>query len=328
MKTSNINLVAVAAFVAAFIFTGCTNPEVDVRKSVEITLHPSTILSGFTPYKSSNFDMFSDKDGESALRITCLLYDEAGKLCFSDEAAVEDFYKDVTFSTPVDDEASYTLVALATCIQGPLSSPTYEAYTISDTGYLQHLKVKQIISNSLYSSLSVMGYASCKIESSEKVFLNMEPGTALVYIQYKNIHAHDNDGVFNGGVDMYAMGISNNNLLQFSNLGAATYSQIDGTDPLIPYIEPANNPEATNIYEMYNLYPGIVTLLGFVASGNDISDFSAQTVDIEPGHQYVFSMDCSALKLTASESVLGSKSKAAGGVLLEESSTRSLKELN
>lgn len=304
MKTINKLILALIASIAAVSFSGCINHEVNVQESIEITLRPSTILSGFTPYKSSDFDMYSDsKNGVSKLRITCLIYDSTGKLCFSKESLLNNFNEEVTFSVQsVNDGSSYTMVALATCIFGSLSSPSIEAYSIKNTGYIDQLKVEQNVdfSNSYYSAWSVMGYAVREIRDEKSVFVNLDPGIALVYLQYKGIHAVNN-------IDAYAFGWSCNNIMQFSSY-IPKYSQSSEDNLVLSILEPASYPESNNIYEMYNAFPGTVNVMGFTTIGNDVAVVASEKISLDKGHQYVFSLDCVSFKLTAEEAVLGAKS--------------------
>lgn len=190
MKTNIIFRTATLIAVLSCLF-GCTNPEVELRKGIEILIHPSTILSGFTPFKSDNFKMRSD----SHVRITCLLYDDNGKLAYQEQSLLGDFNQDITFHTTLN-EGTYTVVALATCIQGTLSDPTDEAYSISGTESLKQLRIEQQIKSgfSYTSTWSVMGYASKSVSFDDsQVILNMKPATSLVYMHWQDVHAHDND---------------------------------------------------------------------------------------------------------------------------------------
>ena len=190
MKT-NIFIHTAVIFAALSCLFGCTNPEIEIRKGIEIQIRPSTILSGFTPLKSDNFEMRSD----SHLRITCLIYDGNGKLAYQEQTLLGNFNQDITFHTTLN-EGTYTVVALATCIQGTLSAPTDEAYSISGTESLKQLRIEQqTMSGFSYTSTwSMIGYAYQSVSFDDsQVILNMKPATSLVYMYWKNIHAHDND---------------------------------------------------------------------------------------------------------------------------------------
>ncbi|MCQ2181974.1 MAG: FimB/Mfa2 family fimbrial subunit [Bacteroidales bacterium] len=454
MKTNNIILAVASAVIMTFSFTCCTNPEVEVRNSIEIKLCPSTILSGLTPYNSSDFKMDTYDDETCHLRISCLLYDEAGKLAYRQEALLDDYNSDVSFTAMLD-AGSYRLIALATNIFGTLSSPTLEAYSITGAEQLNQLQIHQNNEESYYSTWSIMGYATYNVSDFEKdVVVNMEPATSLVYLQWKNIHAHDNDvttsdiygqytatatdywgqntftwsisiekdgssttdvivkdfspalynaeftaekgyntykgkisgntltiqkgqstgckdedgdvllegGTANGsyitledivlkigdgklttanmfgtcvpesdngwydlfspgvvfskalssGIDKYYIIYHLNDIMKFSDSGTPQYSSsLSSVSNEGSSVSPANNPSATNIYEMCNLFPGSINIFARTFVGNNQTDYSKQSISLKSGHQYVFSLDCNSIKLNASESVLGSKAVSA-----------------
>ena len=437
----------------AFCLTGCNNTEIEVRNSIEIKLRPSSILSGFTPYKSSDFEMETYNDETARLRITCLLYDEAGNLAYHQEELLDNYNSDISFTAMLDAE-SYKLIALATNIFGSLSSPSLEAYTITGTEHLDQLQILQDYHVSSYSTWSIMGYATRDVSNSEKeIVVNMEPATSLVYLQWQNIHAHDNDvsssdiygqytatatdywgentytwpitiekngssttdvivkdfspilykyeftaekgyntyngkisgktltipkgqstgfavddgdvllegGTINGdyitfedivleigngkltttnmfgtcvpssdggwydlfnpgvvfskasssGIDEYYIIYHLNDIMKFSDSGSPQYSSsLSSVDNKGRSVSPADYPNSTNIYEMCNLFPGSFNLFARTFVGNNSTDYSNQSVSLTAGHQYVFSLDCTSIKLTASEGVLGSKASA------------------
>lgn len=203
MKT-NIYFRTAAVLAAFSCLFGCTNPEIELHKSLEIQLHPSTILSAFTAYKSENFKMRDD----SHLRITCLIYDRNGNLAYNEQTLLDSFDQDISFRTTLDENnGNYTIIALATCIQGTLSSPSDEAYSILGTESLNQLRVELTNTDgySYYSTWSVMGYASQPVSSDDSVIsLNMKPATSLVYMRWQDIHAHDNDGSSTGIYGRYS----------------------------------------------------------------------------------------------------------------------------
>lgn len=450
MRTNNVILAVASACILTISLNCCTNPEIEVRNSTEIKLRPSTILSGFTPYKSSDFEMDTNDDETGHLRITCLLYDEAGNLAYSKEALLDDYTADVSFTAMLD-AGSYRLIALATNIIGALSSPTLEAYSITGTEHLNQLQIQQNDEESYYSTWSIMGYATRDVSDSDKdIVVNMEPATSLVYLQWKNIHAHDNDvttsdiygqytataidywgkhtyswpitiekdgssstdvivkdfspvfydaeltsekgyntykgkisgntliipkgqctgykdddgdvllegGIENGdyitfddivlkidegkltttnmfgtcvpesdngwydlfnpgvvfskasssGIDKYYIIYHLNDIMKFSDSGVPQYSSsLSSVSNGGSSISPANNPSSTNIYDMCNLFPGSINIFARTFIGNNQNDYSNQSISLKSGHQYVFSLDCGPIKLTASESVLGTK---------------------
>lgn len=314
MRTNHIFLAAISAVFMTFGLTGCSNPDVEVRKGLEIKLRPATILANFTPYNSSNLEQYSDDDATSHLRITCLLYDETGRLAYREETLLDDYNEDVSFTAMVGN-GSYKLIALASNIIGTLYSPTVEAYSITGTEYLSQLQIQQneVSTNnradSFYSTWSILGYATRTIGDSEKdLVISLESATSLVYLQWKSIHAHDNDG---SGIDEYYIIYHLNDIMRFSDSGTPEYSSsLSATSNNGCSVEPADFSSSTNnIYEMCNFFPGRINIFARTFIGNERGgDYSEQTFSLSSGHQYLFSLDCSSIKLTASESVLGAKS--------------------
>lgn len=300
MKTNIYKIIALAVS-AVTLLAGCTNPEVEESKAITITLNPSTILSGFTPFNSSDFEMYSDsKYGDSKLRITCLLYDNSGRLVKKAESLLSDYDKTVSFKLALE-SGTYRLIALASNILGTIDSPEIEAYSITGIEQLEQLQVAQIFSYSSSSLWSVMGYSSKTINTADnEVFVNMEPATSLIYLLWKDIHA-------NANIDEYGIIYHSNDIMKFSNSGVPSYTtSLSATDNDAHWLEPADFPNSKNIYSTINLFPGTFKLFARTFVGNNAADYSSQKVTIESGHQYLFSFDCSSLTLTASESTLKS----------------------
>lgn len=254
MKTNIFSCTAVILAALSCLF-GCTNPEVELRKGVEIQIRPSTILSGFTAYTSSNFEMRAD----SHLRITCLIYDYDGKLTYQDQTLLDNFNKDISFHTTLDEGASYTVVALATCIKGSLSSPTAEAYSITGTNYLEQLKVEQLYSYSYYSTWSMMGYATQIIYSgNSQISMDLKPATSLVYLRWQDIHAHDNDisaDVY-GEYSVKATDYWGNN--EYSWTISVEKDGSSSTDVIVKDLSPALYISGFTSDKGYNTYKGII----------------------------------------------------------------------
>ena len=81
MNNHSISLRALAIAVVTLLFVSCDNPAVEVTSSVDMTIHLSTIMSGFVPFKSSNLDMYSSSDGDAKVRVTCLNSNKTPKEC-------------------------------------------------------------------------------------------------------------------------------------------------------------------------------------------------------------------------------------------------------
>ena len=282
MKT-NILLRTAAVMAALSSLFGCDyeNPLVEKHRILEMLIHPSTILSDFNAYKSENFEMFEG----AKLRITCLLYDRDGNLAYQEETLLDNFDQDVSFRTTLveEDGLHYTIIALASCIRGTLSSPTNEAYSISGKESLEQLRVEQTKTDgySYYSTWSVMGYASRSVSIYDSVvWLNMKPATSLVYLRWQNIHAHDNDGSSTdvyGTYSAHATDYWDNNMYSWK-----ITVEKDGnstTDVIVKDFSPYLNKKGYTSDKGCNTYKGII-------KGNTLTITQGQatgcSVDNEP----------------------------------------------
>lgn len=302
MNNHSISLRALAIAVVTLLFVSCDNPAVEVTSSVDMTIHLSTIMSGFVPFKSSNLDMYSSSDGDAKVRVTCLCYDKNKMLQQKEEFLVNDFEQVAQVSMNVADDGS-TLVVLASCILGDLKSPDYEAYEIKGTSSLSTLTVNQLFDNSFYSSWSVLGYYVQELNPSEETLtIYLNPATAMVYLNWSDIHAHDNDW----GIDNYYIIYHNNDVISFSSWGISPSTTLSTTDNNGQSLEPSDYPDTYGIYMMINLFPGTFKIFGRTFIGNTSNDYGSQQFTVEAGRQYVMRFDCQACTLKAYEGVFGS----------------------
>lgn len=223
-------------------------------------------------------------------------------MAYQEQSLLDNFDQDVTFCTTLDEKnGNYTIIALATCILGTLSSPTYEAYTISGTESLNQLCVEQEFDSSLSSTWSIMGYATQTISFDDStISLNMQPATSLVYLYWQDIFAHD-------VIDDYFIIYHSNDIMRFDNNGTPIYSSLSSTGIHGANVSPADY-SVKNIYRMCNLFPGSsMNIFAMAFSGNNYTSSPTQKFTVVSGHQYVFSLDCATFKLTPYEGVFGTR---------------------
>lgn len=184
-----------------FVFA-CTNEPVQIYKQVKVTVSPSAVLTDFVPYDSSQKEMSDDEElGLAKLRITALLYDEAGMLVDKRESLLNDYNSDYSFSLVVGPEQEYTLLCFSSSIHGSMEVPEYESYEFSGVENLSTLKVTQWDEVSYYSNWSVLGVGNMKISSSEDEYnISLRPETAFVYMLYRNIHSNDSSSGTSGNI--------------------------------------------------------------------------------------------------------------------------------
>lgn len=184
MKTKKPYILGIA--IAALCLFSCQNEAVDVSRSINITIVPKTILTPFTSVISGNLDM----EETAKLRINCFFYNAEGELTGEQAFLLDDFNKNQDFNKVIDEQTK-TLVVFASCITGTLQSPVIEPYVISGENHLSTISIEQ--KREKYSSLTLAGYSVVQIPNAETMTVTLEPATALVYLYWHDIHAHDDD---------------------------------------------------------------------------------------------------------------------------------------
>ena len=177
---------------SALIAFACTNEPVQIQKQVAITVSPSNVLDGFSPYSAEEKEMYSDDNGTSKLRITALVYDENGFLVDKKETLLNDYTSKYTFSVATEANQDYKVLCFSSSVDGTLENIENEAYVFSGEENLKNLKVTQAVFTSFYSNWSVLGCGTVDLSPSiETITIDLEPATAFVYLLWSDIHAND-----------------------------------------------------------------------------------------------------------------------------------------
>ena len=294
MKTNKICAIILAALFP--VVFSCENPEVDTTVAVDVTIRTATILTPFSAYDSSNFGMYSDDDGVAHLRVSCFLYDYNGSLIDEQSYLQDDFEKESHIRGFFDGDEDGLLVVVASCIQGSLTNPSYEAYSISGKGSLSTLKVEQVFSVSFGSSWSFLGIGMRDLRAGMgPVTLSLAPATALIYGRYESIHSKSN-------VDNYILYWLPNDYMSFKASGydcarvSTTYYKNE--------LSPDNYPSSAHIYTYFNCLPGKISLAARTYTGNTYSQTNDLASSVTAGHQYVFNYDCSTNSISFREGVM------------------------
>ena len=300
MKTRFLNIFFCA--VSALMAFSCSNPEVDIMDAVQVVVSPERVLSSFNLYKETDVD-FDKIDGYvPKIRITALLYDKAsGNLISKSEGTVSDFansYKFYLAST----SGEKTLVCFSTVILGNLEKPYHEAYSITGEQSLSTLKVESHLNSYL---LSFMGYSISNLNDEKSVNVSLQPGVALVYLRYENIHARDSKNV-----DKYMIWHHSNDIARVNGNSLSFSTTLTTDSSYNNSLEPADYDKSkyTNIYSLICLFPGTIKMQGSYNIGNNRTFFGEQNVTLKMGHQYVFNLDCTNAAMSFYEGELGSKS--------------------
>lgn len=284
-------------------FSSCSDQEeIDIKYQTNIKIIPSNVISSFSGYsiggKTYGLDMYEDDNGKAELRITALLYDEAGYLVQKSESLLSDYSRDYSVSCILDEGKKYTLVAISSSIQ-KINSQIDEAYQISNENELSKLQLKQNDASSYYSNWTILGIAKCEVTSGNDVSVNLEPATAMCILHYNSIHAYDS-----AGVTQFAFIYHGNDILNIKD-GNFAYSSTSAENGNLGDILDVTQNKGQNIVDIINIFPvERMNYFGRLWVGENYSDFediSGQgkgTTSIVPGNTYNVNVDCSLLDIS------------------------------
>lgn len=180
--------------VCVILFASCQNEAIEIQEQIEVVISPSKVLQPFEPYQSSDLEMEVDEElGTAKLRITALIYDSEGNLVDCKEELLKDYNSDFTFQIVMNPDEEYKLLAFSSAVFGALGDIKYESYSFAEINKLNTLSVSQVRADSYYSNTSVLGVCDATLKSDKDTFfINLKPATALVNLNWKNIHALHN----------------------------------------------------------------------------------------------------------------------------------------
>lgn len=179
--------------IAAFTFSGCSNEDIQIDKSLTVTINPANVVAPFTfevfPGDLTNFDY------QYTLRTRLLIYNEVGKRVSITERHLND-YKDIMNVQPNLPNGTYTMVAITDIIS---KDGTTEYWTLSDgdghdLSKLQVTTVKKMqgeneIINQGYKK-NILGTQVKRVTiNKDTESINMEPTAAgaLICVHFKGI---------------------------------------------------------------------------------------------------------------------------------------------
>ena len=193
-------LYAVPIISIFILAVSCTNEKIDISKQVTITVSPASVLTGFTPYRSSDMDMYSDDNYTAGLRLTTLIYDDSGKLVEEKETLVSDYSQTYSFQTILPDNGNFKVIAFCSSIIGSLSKPDYESYSISGKDRIENIKIVRDdgfgdIFWAGYSNFYALGYGLTDLatSTSSNVSVILKPCVSYVTFRWTDIHANDSE---------------------------------------------------------------------------------------------------------------------------------------
>lgn len=167
-------------------FTSCTDKDdVDIKYQVDFTVSPEKVMSGFEEYKEGDFTL----DTDNKVRIRALVYDMSGNLMSKTEELVDDYAKNLTFSTvlPIGE---YNVITSTDVVEGSSASNISSAFwSFSAEENLSKLTISR--ENLMdYMGNGTLGLSQTKITVNEptSVAISVKPITAMIYCLFKNFN--------------------------------------------------------------------------------------------------------------------------------------------
>lgn len=112
------------------------------------------------------------------------------------------------------------------------------------------------------------------------------------------------------GIDSYEYWLKLNNLITFIDGGHKYSSTLDRATYITTSIEPENFPNANNIYELRNFFPGTFNVYMQENIGNEFEQFGDQQITLEPGKQYCLEYNCETKEMSLVPGELRTRSNA------------------
>lgn len=310
----NILLVIIAL---ALVFSSCSDrEEIDIKYQVNVTVDPSTVLSAFEVIYIGGDPCGLDMDDNCELLITSLIYDNSGNLVEKIESQVKDYNNSAQFSISMKEGEEYTVVAIAYSVDLKFSA---DAYEIENENRLDKLTItsNQGNGNSFYSNWSMLGIATKTINSTNKEnLIYVKPASSMVVLNYLDIHADihhalDSLSIDSLKVNKHFIAYTNNYQANFMN-GNLGYVSPHGSS--MGWVSSVNVSQAAdNISVIINLLPTSemdVWAGVYLEDGTSIHystlleslhkdpSLGEGVIDIKPGEQYEFTVDCGELSIS------------------------------
>ena len=301
----------------ALAFSSCSDSEeVEINSEVDITINPSTVKSAFRGYFANNkvwgIDMYKDAE----LLISAFIYDENGMYVEHKEFHVNDYTSKANFSLAIPEDRWYTVVAITYSVLKNGQASSYKVENYDER--IEDLKITQVdpTGASYYSNWAMLGIKVQEVYSNNKnTFIDVEPASSLVAVQYEDIHAYDE-----AGVDKHMIIFENNDYVQFeynipwydnslsNNAGHVNSVDVTLYDENryfdILYLLPKNQ-----MYMEACMYIGEyrINYANLRQEAGADPSYGYTKVDIRAGKEYVFEVDCSNLAISV-EQLSSSKS--------------------
>ena len=278
------------------VTTACPGP-VSILYQVDVTVGTSALLRNFKGYRPDDEEMISDGSQKAKLLIQAFVYDEDGSLLQSFSELADNYGASYSFTTKVAC-ASPTIVVFSYCILGNVSSPSYQAYVVSGQQSLNSLEITRD-THFFNIPWMVLGGAVKKMDSSSSsANIELSPLGGVVYIHFKDIHAHDSQYA---APDTYTFWHHSNNIVRMENGRFIYDTTLTSTYSFTSDASPSDFPSSQGVYVLRFIQPGTFDISASYEVGSDRYFFDEGVATVSEGKQYVAEIDCSSYKLSFRE---------------------------
>lgn len=277
---------------ALFTVFSCTNPDIEIKKIVTVEVNPSGVIGAFKPYDQSDFDFFSISGKKTQLHIKALQYNAEGDLIKEYDGTLSSYDNKLQIPVEVSDNCKLL------CFSYLSTDKDFETHTIKGKEKLNTLNVVQ----DFMLGPSLLGYANVALSLSDsKMTVNLESLSALIYLEYRDIHAKDAQGV-----DEYKMWLQMNDIAKY-NGGSFTFdSSLSSVEYYTDDIDPSDY-SGKNVYGYYTCLPGTFDTFASLGIGSNRLDSNNLKMSVQSGHQYVLELNCNTMELHSYEGPLNTK---------------------
>ncbi|MBQ7180077.1 MAG: hypothetical protein IJR87_02150 [Bacteroidaceae bacterium] len=298
----------------ALLFASCKNDVVEItRGDAHINILLNNVLSPFTAYTQGDMDMYAYNGISSKIVVRVFVYDDSGHLTNSLSKEIADYKQSsLSLSTPIKG-SNPLIVCLTYAVYTDSQGKKYNAYKVSGEELQSTLKIERDYASS--SDLIPWQVLGGEIKTvgidSEKNDIEVKPLGGLVYFDWNNIHAHDDES---NAPHRYVFMNKYNDVITIKD-GVFSYnSSLASLYYFYSDIYPSKFPSYNWIYDVCFIFPSNVEFYGY--GGYSPSNYkldddelttmksSTKNIQIKAGKQYVFKMNCKDYTVDAYEGTL------------------------
>lgn len=300
--------------IVCLLLTSCKNDFIDIdRKDAKINILLNNVISPFTAYTKSDMEMYKEDGYTSKVVVKAFVYDDSGYLIKSFTKELTDYKQSsVSFTTSLTGSNPKVVCVTYVTFTDPQGNKL-NAYNVSGEEMLSTLKVEKYYADYVDNIPgAVLGGAIKSIGiTSDITTIEVKPLGGLVYLDWRNIHAHDGESK---APQRYALMMKYNDIAMVKDDKFSFSSSLSSTYYFYTAIVPSNYPSYNGIYEIRFMLPCNVEYFGYGSyspsnykvDGDEevLKKTNNKYIQVDAGRQYVFKLDCDKYVLEAKEGVL------------------------